>query len=207
MKKQINEVLRMQKLAGIIKENYEDDFSGYSYEYKEGQGASPQDIASAIKQYQSDKFTWEKLAKNDFYAMAQGEAADIKSEYYPEWKKEDFQKVINAVESSSLNEIDNDSVNDLVNLLNQNIDRFEKLVNIKRKKQGKQEMSIGDFEEFEGEDGIAVDSFSEPGERGTKASFSFDKLKVFDFAENDIEKAQINGKTIYYIAWTEDDYK
>lgn len=91
-----------------IHENAFDDEegSGYSYEYQEGPGASPQEIARAIKQFQSDKFTWEKLAKNDYYAMAQGNAADIKSEYYPNWKMSDFKQVINAIEggSSSLNE-------------------------------------------------------------------------------------------------------
>ena len=84
---------------------FDDEGSGYSYEYQEGPGASPQEIARTIKQFQSDKFTWEKLAKNDFYAMAQGNAADIKSDYYPDWKKSDFEQVINAIEgSTSLNE-------------------------------------------------------------------------------------------------------
>jgi hypothetical protein len=46
------------------------------------------------------------MAKNDFYSMAQGESADIKSDYYPEWKRSDFEQVIAALEggSTSMNE-------------------------------------------------------------------------------------------------------
>lgn len=90
---------RYLKNNPLLKESIDDEEgSGYSYEYKEGPGASAQELARTIKQFQSDKFTWEKLAKNDFYAMAQGQAADIKSDYYPDWKKSDFEKVIKLVD-------------------------------------------------------------------------------------------------------------
>ena len=114
MKQQINEIKRMQLLAGIITESqlneYDEEGSGYSYEYKEGPGASPKEIADTIKQYQKDKFTWEKLAKNDFYSMADGESADIKSEYYPQWKKSDFQQVIDALEGGSTSIKENEEI-------------------------------------------------------------------------------------------------
>jgi len=90
----------------LLKEFDDEEGSGFSYEYKEGPGASPQEIARTIKQFQSDTFTWNKLAKNDFYSMAQGQSADIKSDYYPEWKRSDFEQVIAALEggSTSMNE-------------------------------------------------------------------------------------------------------
>jgi hypothetical protein len=90
----------------LLREFDDEEGSGFSYEYQEGPGASPQEIARVIKQFQSDTFTWNKLAKNDFYSMAQGESADIKSDYYPNWKKSDFEQVIAALEggSTSMNE-------------------------------------------------------------------------------------------------------
>ena len=105
MKQSLNEqFLRMQKLAGIITESqvneYEEEGSGYSYEYKEGKGADPKEITDIINRYQEDKFTWNRMVRNDFESMADGESADIKSEYYPDWKKSDFQKVIDALDES-----------------------------------------------------------------------------------------------------------
>ena len=93
--------------ADFMGEGYDDEEgSGFSYEYQEGPGASPQEIARTIKQFKSDMFTWNKRAKNDFYSMAQGQSADIKSDYYPEWKRSDFEQVIAALEggSTSMNE-------------------------------------------------------------------------------------------------------
>jgi len=87
----------------------DEEGSGYSYDYQEGPGASPQEIARTIKQFQSDMYIWNKLAKNDFYSMAQGDSADIKTDYYPEWKRSDFEQVIAALEggSTSMNEAKN----------------------------------------------------------------------------------------------------
>jgi len=79
----------------------DEEGSGYSYDYQEGPGASPQEIARTIKNFQSDMYTWNKLAKNDFYSMAQGDSADIKTDYYPKWKRSDFEQVIAALEGGS----------------------------------------------------------------------------------------------------------
>ena len=53
MRQQLNEITRMQKLAGILKENEEG--SGYEHlyniEYKEGAGASKKEIQDAIDFY------------------------------------------------------------------------------------------------------------------------------------------------------------
>ena len=84
----------------LLREFDDEEGSGFSYEYQEGPGASPQEIARTIKQFKSDMFTWNKLAKNDFYSMAQGDSADIKSDYYPEWKRSDFEQVIDALENN-----------------------------------------------------------------------------------------------------------
>ena len=190
MKQHLNEIKRMQKLAGIIKENYDDDSSGYSYEYKEGPGANPQEIANTIKQYKKDKFTWEKLAKNDFYSMAQGKSADIKSEYYPEWKKEDFQTVIDALESSSLNEDKNDTGEELANFLNQNQAEVERKINRPDLHLDKF-LPNGDYTK-----GTAVDDVFDPPFRGIILSFSKDAIDY-----DDIESIEVQGKTIYYSAF------
>lgn len=79
---------------------YEEEGSGYSYEYEEGKGADPKEITDIINRYLEDKFTWNRMVRNDFESMADGESADIKSEYYPDWKKSDFQKVIDALDES-----------------------------------------------------------------------------------------------------------
>ena len=47
------------------------------------------------------------LSKKDFEAMAKGEAADAKNEHYPEWKKEDFVKVLEALKD--INETKNET--------------------------------------------------------------------------------------------------
>jgi hypothetical protein len=85
----------------LLKESIDDEEgSGFSYEYQEGPGASPQEIARAIKNFQANRNAWEKLAKKDYYLLAQGENADIKSDYYPEWKRSDFEQVIAALENN-----------------------------------------------------------------------------------------------------------
>jgi hypothetical protein len=205
MKQQINEIKRMQQLAGIITESqlneYDEEGSGYSYEYKEGPGASPKEIADTIKQYQKDKFTWEKLAKKNFYSMADGESADIKSEYYPQWKKSDFQQVIDALEGGSTSIKENEHQESVADLVNRNLNKFEKAVNAARLKKGEEEMSVGDFEMEErggrGED-IAVDSLYEPGERGTFISFNINSLKDSVDNENEVDSTTIDGKTVYF---------
>jgi hypothetical protein len=85
----------------LLKEYDDEEGSGYSYNYEEGSGASDEELSKVISRFKSDKSSWEKLAKNDFYSLAQGESADIKTDYYPEWKKSDFQKVISAVDGAS----------------------------------------------------------------------------------------------------------
>ena len=86
-----------------LEEGYEDEEegSGYSYsEYKEGDGASEKEIQGNIDHYKKNPFVWKMQAKKDFEAMAAGESADIKDEHYPEWKKEDFVKVLTALDES-----------------------------------------------------------------------------------------------------------
>lgn len=83
----------------------EEEGSGYSYgEYKEGNGATPEEIQGRIDFYQKKPDVWSMVAKKDFEAMANGKSADIKDEYYPEWKKEDFVKVLNAFEPVEITE-------------------------------------------------------------------------------------------------------
>ena len=93
-----------------LEEGYEDDEegSGYSYgEYKEGNGASEKEIQGNIDHYKKNPLIWKMQAKKDFEAMADGESADIKDEHYPEWKKEDFIKVLTALgESPNMSEDD-----------------------------------------------------------------------------------------------------
>jgi hypothetical protein len=113
MKKQIlsEEFLRMQKLAGIITESlyeYDDEGSGYNYdeeesgysnvEYKEGPGASEEEIQKAIAHYRKNPVIWKMASKSDFEGMAQGEGGTIKADYYPTWKKTDFETVLSALE-------------------------------------------------------------------------------------------------------------
>ena len=100
---------KYRKNNPLLREFDDEEGSGYSYDYQEGPGASPQEIARTIKNFQSDMYTWNKLAKNDFYSMAQGDSADIKTDYYPEWKRSDFEQVIAALEggSTSMNEAKN----------------------------------------------------------------------------------------------------
>jgi len=101
---------RMQKLAGIITESlYEydeesswndsdEDESGYgNVEYKEGPGASKEEIQKAIAHYQKNPAIWKGGAKNDFKGMSQGKGGELKSDYYPGWKKTDFKIVLNAL--------------------------------------------------------------------------------------------------------------
>ena len=86
-----------------LEEGYEDEEegSGYSYgEYKEGDGASEKEIQGNIDHYKKNPLVWKMQAKKDFEAMAAGESADIKDEHYPEWKKEDFVKVLTALDES-----------------------------------------------------------------------------------------------------------
>ena len=82
--------------------------SGYSYgEYKEGDGASEKEIQGNIDHYKKNPLVWKTQAKKDFKAMAAGESADIKDEYYPKWKKEDFIKVLTALgESPNMSEVE-----------------------------------------------------------------------------------------------------
>jgi hypothetical protein len=96
-----------EKVCGIKllkEENWnEDDDSNFEggwpeEEYKEGKGATEEEIQSTIRKYKADMFRWQKMAANDFEAMADGNEADIKNNYYPNWKKEDFRKVIDALE-------------------------------------------------------------------------------------------------------------
>jgi hypothetical protein len=100
---------KYRKNNPLLREFDDEEGSGYSYDYQEGPGASPQEIARTIKQFQSDMSIWNKMAKNDFYSMAQGDSADIKTDYYPEWKRSDFEQVIAALEggSTSMNEAKN----------------------------------------------------------------------------------------------------
>jgi hypothetical protein len=37
-------------------------------------------------------------SKSDFEGMAQGEGGTIKADYYPTWKKTDFETVLSALE-------------------------------------------------------------------------------------------------------------
>ena len=103
MKKHIlnEEFRRMQKLAGIITESlyeYDEEGSGYgSVEYKEGPGASEEEIQKAIEHYRKNPAIWKGLAKNDFEGMSQGDGGELKSDYYPEWKKTDFETVLSAL--------------------------------------------------------------------------------------------------------------
>jgi len=81
-----------------VNEDYdEEEGSGYSYKYKEGNGASEEEIQGNIDHYKKNPVVWKMLSKKDFEAMAKGEAADVKNEHYPEWKKEDFVKVLEAL--------------------------------------------------------------------------------------------------------------
>ena len=112
MKKHIlnEEFRRMQKLAGIITESlyeYDEEGSGYNYdeegsgygsvEYKEGPGASEEEIQKAIEHYRKNPAIWKGGAKNDFEGMSQGDGGELKSDYYPEWKKTDFETVLSAL--------------------------------------------------------------------------------------------------------------
>ena len=82
-------------------EYWDEEGSGYSYgEYKEGPGASEKEIQGNIDHYKKNPLVWKMQAKKDFEAMAAGESADIKDEHYPEWKKEDFIKVLTALSES-----------------------------------------------------------------------------------------------------------
>jgi hypothetical protein len=92
-----------------LEEGYEDEEegSGYSYEYKEGDGASEKEIQGNIDHYKKNPLIWKMQAKKDFENMAAGESADTKTEHYPEWKKEDFEKVLKALaESPNMSEDD-----------------------------------------------------------------------------------------------------
>lgn len=89
----------------------EEEGSGYSYEeYKEGKGASEEDIQRDIAHFRKNPLIWKMQAKKDFERMAAGEAADVKNEHYPEWKKEDFAKVLEALtdlnETKTMNNFD-----------------------------------------------------------------------------------------------------
>ena len=114
MEKQIlnEQFRRMQKLAGIITESlYEydeesswndsdDGNSGYgNVEYKEGPGASQEEIQKAIAHYQKNPTIWKGGAKNDFEGMSQGNGGELKADYYPTWKKTDFKTVLKALEN------------------------------------------------------------------------------------------------------------
>jgi hypothetical protein len=105
MRQRLNEIARMQKLAGILKEDEED--SGWEHldniEYKEGAGASEKEIQDAIDFYKSHEFGWKYGAKKDFERLAQGGMADIKADTYPTWKKEDFTTVLNAMNNNEIN--------------------------------------------------------------------------------------------------------
>jgi hypothetical protein len=93
---------RMQKLAGIITESlyeYDEEESGYgNVEYKEGPGASEEEIQKAIAHYRKNPVIWKMASKSDFEGMAQGEGGTIKADYYPTWKKTDFETVLSALE-------------------------------------------------------------------------------------------------------------
>ena len=78
----------------------EEEGSGYSsVEYQEGPGASEEELQKIIGRFKKDPFVWKNMAKNDFESMAAGENGEMKADYYPEWKKEDFQKVLAALEN------------------------------------------------------------------------------------------------------------
>ena len=100
MKKQIlsEQFKRMQKLAGLITENEEE--SGYSeVEYKEGPGATPEEIEKIITFYSDEdgKFRWKYGGVDDFEALSQGYNGNVKAETYPSWTKIDFKKVLDIL--------------------------------------------------------------------------------------------------------------
>ena len=109
----LNEVDDMTFVANLEAELAEglyeakEEGSGYSYKYKEGKGASEEEIQGNIDHYKKNPVVWKMLSKKDFEAMAKGEAADVKNEHYPEWKKEDFVEVLTALgESPNMSEVE-----------------------------------------------------------------------------------------------------
>ena len=78
----------------------EEEGSGYSsVEYKEGPGASEEELLKVIGRFKKDPFVWKNMVKNDFESMAAGENGEMKADYYPEWKKEDFIAVLDALKA------------------------------------------------------------------------------------------------------------
>ena len=96
MKKSELQQIIKEEVRRVLKE-FDDEGSGYSYDYKEGDGASPKEIDDTIKFFKKDTFTWNKAGKKDFEQLAIGKNADIKTDQFPTWKKEDFQKVLDAM--------------------------------------------------------------------------------------------------------------
>jgi hypothetical protein len=89
-------------MPGVAEGSYEDEEgSGYSNaEYKEGPGAKEEDIQKVIAHFKKNPLVWKMVTKKDFESMAKGEGdPNAKEDYYPEWKKEDFVKVLQALES------------------------------------------------------------------------------------------------------------
>lgn len=65
------------------------------------EGADPMTVEAVINKFTSDKMTWSRFARNDFYHMAEGgNLGGERSKYYPDWADEDFQTVIAAVDGS-----------------------------------------------------------------------------------------------------------
>ena len=86
--------------AQSLEEDEED--SGYlNRKYKEGEaGASEEEIKNVIAFYKKNPKIWEMAGKKAFEEMAEGKGdPDVKDNRYPEWKKEDFQKVLDALEN------------------------------------------------------------------------------------------------------------
>jgi len=101
--------------GGVTEYSGEEEGSGYSYEYKEGNGASEKEIQGNIDHYKKNPLIWKMQAKKDFENMAAGKSADTKTEHYPEWKKEDFKEVLKALgESPNMSEDDSQLKSDIV---------------------------------------------------------------------------------------------